>query len=45
MTDVLSQHIGKLIEIANIAIEADELEHLAALEKANLHEAYRKRPV
>ncbi|MFN8681680.1 hypothetical protein ACDP63_11135 [Paracoccus sp. P2] len=40
MTDVLSQHIGKLIEIANIAIEADELERLAALEKADLNEAY-----
>ena len=40
MTDILSQHIGKLIEIANRAIEADELDRLASLEKADLHSAY-----
>ncbi|MDK8874415.1 hypothetical protein [Paracoccus sp. SSJ] len=40
MTDVLSHHIGKLIEIANRAIEADEMERLAALEKADLNAAY-----
>lgn len=40
MSDVLSHHIGKLIEIANRAIEADELDRLASLEKADLHEAY-----
>lgn len=40
MNDILSAHVGKLIEIANIAVEADELERLAKLEKADLSEAY-----
>lgn len=40
MSDVLTAHLGKLIEIANLAIEADEMQRLADLEKSDLREAY-----
>ncbi|AZV00283.1 hypothetical protein [Paracoccus kondratievae] len=41
MTDVNIATVDQLFSIALKAIEADEMEQLAALEKADLHAAYK----
>lgn len=40
MTDILAAHLSRLIEIANLAIEADEMQRASDLEKGDLRAAY-----
>lgn len=40
MSGIFASHLSKLIEVANLAIEADDMQRAAELAKGELREAY-----